>query len=207
LLFSGITPGKPWKIFLISKDGGTPTAITADETAQEADPAWSPDGKSLAFGHGGPPVAAEDSFIEVFDVQTHQISRLVGSQGVFASRWSPDGHYIVGLSNDNQKLMLMDVKTRQWRELSRSNSFGYLAWSADSRYVYFDTLFERNPVYQRVRVLDGRIETIVDMKRIRTFPTQFGGLGSWTGLGPGDTPLFVRDTSSQEIYALDLQLP
>src|SRR5262249_22592698 len=207
IAFSGITPSKPWKIFLISKDGGTVKAVTADEDAQEADPAWSPDGKSLAFGHGGPPATAEQTFIEVFDLQSGQISKLVGSQGVFASRWSPDGRYIVGLSNDSQRLLLLDFRTKQWRELARSNSLGYLAWSADSRYVYFDTLFEQNPAYRRVHVPDGKMETIVDMKRIRTFPTQFGGLGSWTGLSPGDIPLFVRDTSAQEIYALDLQYP
>src|SRR5262249_39211666 len=165
------------------------------------------DGKSLAFGYGGPPTTAEHTFIEVFDVQSRKTSQLPGSQGVFASRWSPDGRYIVGLSNDSQRLLLLDFRTKQWRELAHSSSFGYLAWSADSRYVYFDTLFARNPVYQRVHVQDGRMETIVDMKQIRTFPTQFGGLGSWTGLAPGDIPLFVRDTSTQEIYALDLKVP
>ncbi len=30
---------------------------------------------------------------------------------------------------------------------------------------------------------------------------------SWSGLAPDGTPLFVRDISTQEIYALDLQLP
>jgi len=86
------------------------------------------------------------------------------------------------------------------------NSLGYLAWSADSRFIYFDTIFEQQPAYHRVRIADGKMETIVDLKTIRTFPSQFGP-GSWTGLGPGDTPLFVRDVSAQEIYALDLQFP
>ena len=36
---------------------------------------------------------------------------------------------------------------------------------------------------------------------------QFGGNGTWTGLGPGDVPLLSRDISTQEIYAFDLQLP
>jgi hypothetical protein len=31
--------------------------------------------------------------------------------------------------------------------------------------------------------------------------------GSWSGLAPDGTPLFVRDTSTQEIYALDVQFP
>lgn len=206
IAFSGITSGKPWKIFLISKDGGTPTAITADEDAQEADPAWSPDGKSLIFGHGGSPATAEQTFCEVFDIQSHMISHLSGSQGMFAPRWSPDGRYITGESSDGQKLLLLDLRTKQLRDLAHKISIGYLAWSNDSRYVYFDTLFEENPAYHRVRIADGKMETVVDLKQIRTFPSQFGA-GSWTGLAPGDIPLFVRDTSTQEIYALDLQAP
>ena len=102
-------------------------------------------------------------------------------------------------------MLFLNLTTNQWKQLVRSNLIGYLAWSADSRYVYFDTLFEQNPVYQRVHVPDGKIETIVAMKRMRTFPSQFGP-GSWTGLAPGEVPLFVRDTSAQEMYAFDLQL-
>ena len=34
-----------------------------------------------------------------------------------------------------------------------------------------------------------------------------GQFGQWTGLAPDDSPLLLRDTSIQEIYALDLQLP
>jgi WD40 repeat protein len=204
IAFSGITPGKPWKIFIIPKDGGTAAAVTSAEDASEADPTWSPDGKSLAFGHSG--VSQKETFIEVFDLQSRQISRLPGSQGMFASRWSPDGRYIAGASYDNAALLLLDLKTQQPRELAHMNSIGYLAWSADSRFIYFDTIFEQQPAYHRVRIADAKMETIVDLKKIRTFPSQFGP-GSWTGLGPGDTPLFVRDTSAQEIYALDLELP
>jgi hypothetical protein len=35
-----------------------------------------------------------------------------------------------------------------------------------------------------------------------------GGMGgNWTGLGPGETPLLVRDASIQEIYVLDWETP
>ena len=50
------------------------------------------------------------------------------------------------------------------------------------------------------------VEKIADLKNARLFRGQFGP-GSWTGLGPGDVPLFPRDISTQEIYAFDLQLP
>jgi hypothetical protein len=32
-------------------------------------------------------------------------------------------------------------------------------------------------------------------------------VGEWSGLAPDGSPLFTRDISTQEIYALDLQLP
>jgi len=34
-----------------------------------------------------------------------------------------------------------------------------------------------------------------------------GEFGTWTGLGPDDSPLLLRDASIQEIYALDWQAP
>jgi len=38
------------------------------------------------------------------------------------------------------------------------------------------------------------------------FPNQFGP-GSWSGLAPGDAPLFVRDLSTSEVYAFDVGFP
>jgi Tol biopolymer transport system component len=204
IAFAGTTPGKPWKIFLISKDGGSATAVTNDQDASESDPAWSPDGKTLAFGRSG--TSQENTFVETSDVQSGKISRIPALQGEFGPRWSPDGHYIIAISADGSTLWLLDLKTQQRRDVARSTFMGYLAWSADSRFVYFDTMLDKDPAYHRLRISDGKLETIADLKQIRTFPSQFGP-GSWTGLGPGDVPLFVRDTSAQEIYALDLQLP
>jgi hypothetical protein len=60
--------------------------------------------------------------------------------------------------------------------------------------------------YYRIRISDGQVEKIADLKRARLFRGQFGP-GSWSGLGPGEVPLLPRDISAQEIYAFDLQLP
>jgi hypothetical protein len=99
------------------------------------------------------------------------------------------------------------VKTQKLRTLAAGlGTIGYLAWSPDGSYIYFDTLLTPNPGYYRVRIKDAKLARLIDLKGIRTFPEQFGP-GSWTGLGPNQTPLFVRDLSTQEIYALDWQLP
>jgi hypothetical protein len=53
-------------------------------------------------------------------------------------------------------------------------------------------------------VKDGKIEKLVDLKNTRVLIGQFGS-GSWTGIDPQQNPLFVRDLSVQEIYALDIE--
>jgi Tol biopolymer transport system component len=205
IAFSGATPGKPWKVFLIAKDGGSPEPVTSDETAEQ-DPTWAADGKTLAFGHNNP-FLSEKTFIELFDLQTHQISQLAGSQGIASPRWSPDGRYIIAISYDGNKLMLCDVKAEKWRQLDvKLQSFGYLAWSQDSAYVYFDTFLSSDAGYFRVRISDSKLERLADLKKVRQYPDQFGP-GSWTGLGPGENFILPRDISTQEIYAFDLQLP
>jgi hypothetical protein len=57
-----------------------------------------------------------------------------------------------------------------------------------------------------VRVSDAKLERIMGLKPYRLFPGQFGS-APWTGLAPGDAPLFVRDISSAEIYAFDVAFP
>ena len=207
IAFAGALPGKPWKVYLISKDGGSPQSVVSiTEQLQEADPTWSPDGNTLAFGHSG--FGSDPALIELFDVKTHEISKLTGSDGFFGPRWSPDGRYIVALSHDGNKLVLCNIKDHQWRQLDIPvNSFGYLAWSHDSAYVYFDTILRSDSGYYRVRISDTKLEKLADLSKIKGFPIQFGANGTWTGLGPGDVPLLSRDISTQEIYAFDLQLP
>jgi serine/threonine protein kinase/Tol biopolymer transport system component len=204
IAFSGSHAGK-WKVFLISRDGGNPQPVTTGDE-QETDPTWSADGTKLAFGINSVAGSAQ-TFIQVLDVKTHELSHLSGSQGLFGPRWSPNGHSIVALSYDNTKLLLFDTASQQWRHLIAMPALiGYFAWSTDGSYIYFDTLSTPDPGYFRLRVSDSKLDHLIDLKGIRTFPEEFGP-GSWTGLGPGEIPLFPRDISTQEIYALDLDLP
>ena len=205
--YAGAAPGKPWKLFLISKDGGSPQPVTSEEGIQEGDPTWSPDGSVLAFGDLDV-LHNERTCIRTLDVKSRQIAQLPGSQGIFGPRWSPDGRYIAAVTTASDKLMLYDVKDRKWRQLDSSgaNSFGYLAWSGDSTHIYFDTILSADTGYFSLRIKDSKLEKVIDLKKVRQFRGQFGP-GSWTGLGPGDVPLLPRDISTQEIYAFDLQLP
>ena len=202
IAFCGSLPGKHWKVFVMPADGGSPESVASDELS-ETDPSWAPNG-TLAFGVNN---NSQQNVVKIVDLKTRQVSVLEGSQGVFAPRWSPDGRHLVAISYDNSKLMLFDASTHQWREIGPAVSqIGYLAWSADSSTIYADTLLTKDPAYLRIRINDGKVERVFEFKNIRTYPGQFGPAG-WTGLAPTDTPLTVRDISSQEIYALDLELP
>jgi dipeptidyl aminopeptidase/acylaminoacyl peptidase len=205
IAFSATTPGKPWKVFVISPNGGSPEPITSTETL-ENDPTWSSDGTTLGFSSNDN-FHPESLFVQLLDLKSHQLSRLSASEPVFGPRWSPDGRSIAVINSDNSRLLLLNVKTQKLRTLATDlGSIGYLAWSPDGSYLYFDTMPTPKPGYYRVRIKDAKLERLVDLRAIRTFPEQFGP-GSWTGLGPNQTPLFVRDLSTQEIYALDWQLP
>jgi len=204
IAFAAISPGKLWKVFLVSRDGGTPQPITSLDQ-WEADPTWSPDGTRLGFGINSN--IQDKARIQVLDLKNHQFSDLPGSQNTLGPRWSPNGRFIAAISWDGSKLLLFDFQSQQWHQLtSPQGQVGYLSWSADSSSIYFDTLGDQNPGFYRIRVSDAKLERIVDLKQIRTYPLQFGP-GSWSGLAPGDIPLFVRDLSSPEIYALDVQFP
>ncbi len=103
IAFAAGARGKPWRIFIVSVDGGAPQPINPKDES-ETDPSWSADGNSLAFGHntlqGG-----ETNYIATFDLKSKQITRVAGSDGLFAPRWSHDGKYIVALSGGNNSLI------------------------------------------------------------------------------------------------------
>jgi hypothetical protein len=65
---------------------------------------------------------------------------------------------------------------------------------------------EVGPGYFRVRLSDPQPERVTAFRNFRMDPGPFGP-GSFTGLGPGDVLLTVRDISSQEIYAFDVEWP
>ncbi len=205
LAFMGRFSGKPWKIYLVSSDGGGLEELMPGNFNQ-ANPTWSPDGTSLAFA-GAPWVeertAPESTTIRVLDLKTRQVSTLTGSEGMWSPRWSPDGRYLVATPADWQTLMLFDFKTQAWSELAHL-SIAYTSWSHDSSHIYFSTYPSvGDPAIYRVRMGDYRLERMASLRNVN----QAWSLGPWFGLAPDDSFLILRETGISEIYALDWQLP
>jgi serine/threonine protein kinase/Tol biopolymer transport system component len=197
--------GRPLKIFLVSAQGGTPQELLP-ESRNQVDPAWSPNGKQLAFGRVGVVGSTEKLAIQVVDISTHQISIIPGSENLFSPRWSPDGRHLAALPVDSKKLVLYDFKTGKWSDwINEPEAIGFPTWSRDGNYLYYDTILTDHPSFRRVKVGQTRSELVVDLKDLRRYA--FTLVGTWTGLAPDGSALFVRDLSTDEIYSLDLELP
>jgi eukaryotic-like serine/threonine-protein kinase len=191
--------GQAWKIFLIPRDGGTPQELVS-EVLDQSDPSWSPDGKKLAYGRFG------TRGINVIDLATRQVSVIAGSEKLFSPRWSPDGQYIAALNTDSTKLTLFSWKTQTWSDwVTEPGEFGFPNWSADSEYLYYDSAATEHPTFRRVKVGEGHSELVADLKGLHRYsaPPAYG----WSGLAPDGSALFDRDLSTDEIYALELELP
>ncbi len=191
------------KIYLVSAAGGKPEELIPGDS-DRANPTWSPDGKSLAFA-GAPWLESfrpESTAIHVYDLASRQASTLPGSEGLWAPKWSPEGSTIVAETTDSRGLAVFDVRARKWRSLARFKSLiGYPCWSHDGKFLYLNLSAEQTVV--RLRMSDSRLEYVLSLKDIHIPET----LGQWFGLAPDDSLLVLRDTSVQEIYALDVSFP
>jgi hypothetical protein len=125
---------------------------------------------------------------------------------LFSPRWSPDGRYLSATSVEgSHNLMLYDFNTRQWSPwLANADNVNYPYWSADSRYMYYDNFGTDHAKCHRIKVGDHQPEDLFDLTSLRRF---VGVWGAWSGQAPDDSRLFLRDLSTQDIYALDVDLP
>lgn len=202
IAYMGSQTGQPWKIFLISVQGGAPRQLRSGSSA-EGDPAWSADGKKLIFGRYG---GSQPGGIRVVDLATAQESIIPGSENFFSPRWSPDGEYIAALTTDSTKLVLFNWKTQTWSNwITEPGAVGFPNWSQDGKYLYYDVAFTDHQTFRRVQVGQNRSEQVADLEGLLRYsvPPAYG----WSGVAPDGTPLFDRDLSTDEIYALDLELP
>ncbi|HEV2494201.1 MAG TPA: protein kinase [Terriglobia bacterium] len=197
LVFFDYQTGKASRVYIVSADGGTPQELMPSLPQPQGDPVWSPDGNSVAFGAVLPTVNP----IHIFDLKTRQVSTLPESDKIFSPRWSPDGKYMVGMPTDSLGLRLFDFKTQKWEVLTNAAA-GYPSWSRDGQYIYFQQQQPAPGVF-RVGIRDRKVEQVANVKGFQLT----GYWGFWFGLAPDDSPLFLKDTGSQEIVALDWQAP
>lgn len=204
IVFMGRTEKTNFRAYLVSANGGELRELIPGATAG-FDPSWSPDGKSIVLSLTDP-ASASSPGVSILDLATDQITNLSDSENFFSPRPSPDGKTIAAITRNSDRLVLFDLRTQRWSDLTTPpfGPVGYPNWSRDGQYIYFDTTFGEDRGIFRVRVADRKLEKVTSLDGVQRFQANFG---PWSGLAPDDSPLVSRDISSQEIYALDWEKP
>ncbi|HEY1263899.1 MAG TPA: protein kinase [Terriglobales bacterium] len=200
LAFVGGGIGQPSKSYVVPSDGGAVEELLPGVHGA-VDFNWLPDGNQIIFGYSTQAVLR----IQAADLQTHRVTPIAGSDGLFSPRRSPDGRYLAALTGDSGTLMLYDFQTRKWSKwLTEPGNIAYPTWTKDGRYIYFSNFLTDHPTARRVRFGEARSEELYSLAGLSLLQ---GTSGEWSGSAPDGTRLYVRDLSVQEIYALDVDFP
>jgi len=191
---------QPWQLYLFRSDGSRVDQLIHGPQ-DIADPAWSADGKSIAFGRPPNYLASEKSpwLIKILDLGTKEIKAVPGSEGLFSPRWSPDGRYLVAITQDEGKLMLFDIQAQRWKQIA-DMPVSNPRWSADSKAIYVQNqVSDQKPIF-RISIPDGRSDQICTLD---DFSAHDATDYSFFGLAPGSVPI-VRTRVNGDIYSLKL---
>ncbi|MDP9069303.1 MAG: DPP IV N-terminal domain-containing protein [Actinomycetota bacterium] len=124
-------------------EGGTVTRTTHSEKT-DTSPAWSPDGKRIAFvsdrsGNGD---------IYIFDIDSRSLQQVTTNPGPDAfPAWSPDGTELLFASNRKATVDLyaVDLQSGEERQITNGDEVeGWPSWSPDGRTIVFSRSFSRS---------------------------------------------------------------
>jgi serine/threonine protein kinase len=188
----------------VSVEGGQLQAISDEGQPHFLD--WSPDGSQMLVEMSRPNWF-EDFYL--FDPQTRKRTLLTNQKFLWGIRWIGEDK-LVGALNSRSAFKLFDMKTKAWSDWAiepAPNAISRWGVSPDHQYLYFATS-GANPQLMRVRIGENRAEPVVGLKDFKfAMFIQFNGADEWISFAPDGSPLLLRDTGSQEIYALTVKWP
>ncbi|HSQ34596.1 MAG TPA: PDZ domain-containing protein, partial [Candidatus Binatia bacterium] len=124
-------------IFTVPEKEGLITNLTASQGVREIFPAWSPDGRSIAYYSdlGG----EYEIFLKAAD-NSGRAQQLTFNSRIwrFPPRWSPDGRWLL-FADKNQLLQLLEVATGKIVAVdkARNHDITHYDWSPDSRWLVY----------------------------------------------------------------------
>jgi Tol biopolymer transport system component len=197
IAFMATDADKPWRIYVVSADGGKPREATVGTDSQGA-PTWSRDSKWLVYGNVQCQEAGNCA-IHKIDLATGQEFSVPGSEGLSTARWSPDGRYIAALDSERHEVLAFDSLTERWQKMADGVNGNDLSWSADSRYIFASRPAGDQPEILRISLKDAQAETAVDLS---SFAKLTGRIDTWFALAPDGSIILLRTLNANEIYSV-----
>lgn len=185
-------------IFLMNADGGNAVALTATPEEREYHPAWSPDGRRLAFVRSSDFQAASYNLwtVEADGSGATQLTFPAEhpNEQIFSPAWSPDGSTIAYLQGT--ALYLMDADGKNRRPVGTPATLGevfWASWSPDGSRL----------AIERMRPSGGwEIATVgVDGSGLRVL-TPAGAHDSWPAWSPDGKKIAFGTLSGDDKWAL-----
>ena len=199
ILFVDRTPRGTNGIYVVAADGGAPHQLLPHDTDNETDPTWSPDGKKIAYSTCPTLGASIKSDLRILDLATGKSALIPRSEGLVTPHWSPDGKLISAMTLDSMGMKVFSVGSGKWSNLD-TGPVAFPEWSHDSRFIYY-LKWKGDAALLRMRPGDAKPQFVADVSK-----EHFTGFfTSWMNLDPSDAPLALRDTGTDDIYALTLE--
>jgi len=187
------------RLYLVAAAGGTMRALDVGRY-NVSGPSWDSDGQSITFNDSVQPGTSTPRRL---NLKTEAVTDIPDAKDLVQPRRSPDGRFLAVTTLSGDKLRLFTFSTQRWSDLAVTQ-VGTFKWSADNSYIYFDNGFSTDPSVFRVRVANGKIEKLISLQDFRRVVTPWS---TWLGLTPQGDILLMRDTGSQEVYALEMESP
>ncbi len=198
LAFTAYRDGQ-WDLYSLSEDGTDLRQLT-DDSYEDRDPAYSPDGTRLAFA------SRRDRNWDLYllDLETGQEKRLTDHPHYDgAPSWSPDGTQIVfeSFRAGDLDIWIIDLGSGALTNLTADSEFGDFApaWSPDGRQIAFSSWRFGDKDLFALDVGTGALAQLTKTKAAEEWP-------AWS---PDGTRLaFVRNwLGEREVYSIDPSKP
>ncbi len=197
LSFVGWEPGEP---------GGSVRRVAADGTGEEVlvrpglgimywDVCWLPEGEGLVFSR-----IDNSPGILRFDLRTKQLSPVPGTEKLQNPKCSPQGH-LLAWQQGTWRYHVLWRGRKDWVNVD-AGPLAYANWTRDGKAII--GLSMGTQTVDRFDFAARRSTTLVDLSDT-PLVTEWGA--PWVGLAADDSPLFIRDRGTRDLYAFDWEAP
>lgn len=196
-----------YTLYILPSGGSGPHPVF-DKSVEAQNPAWSPDGRQIAFASGSSlnssvAILNSSSDIYVVDSDGSNLRQLTNTGSASHPAWSPDGQQLAYVDRDAEggfDIYVMDMDSGNLTDLTNSvgQNEDYPEWSPDGSQIAYQAFLNNENWELFVMNADGS-----DPKQLTSIENGWNTQPSWSP--DGQQLAFVSNrTESWNIYVMDL---